>query len=102
MSEYIMDPGARLVVGPRGHLDETLGRSPMGACCSACAKQPLGAEVSASLQRAAIPTAIIASAPGPGVTTTTPPAVRTATIVGLGVVALVGVMVVRKMRRRRR
>lgn len=34
MSEYIMEPGARLVIGPHGRPEESLG----GACCSGCAK----------------------------------------------------------------
>ena len=30
---YILDPGARLLVGPHGQLDESLG-----ACCAPCAR----------------------------------------------------------------
>lgn len=41
MSEYIMDPGARLEVGPGGKPYESLGGRPavnrgLGACCAGC------------------------------------------------------------------
>lgn len=48
MSEYIMDPGARLEVGPGGKPFESLGGTTpvnrgMGACCAACESSLSGA-----------------------------------------------------------
>jgi len=46
---YMLAPGARLVVGPHGQLDETLGA--LGACCAPCARGALGADALVSSRR---------------------------------------------------
>jgi MYXO-CTERM domain-containing protein len=100
MSEYILDPGARLDLGPGGTPYEELG-----ACCASCAKGAtrcsrggLGADKSSVLTAGGGGTIVI---PG-GAISPTSSSSALPMILGLGAVGVVGFFAVRWIRRRRR
>jgi hypothetical protein len=101
MSEYIMDPGARLEIGPGGKPYEELG-----ACCAACVTK--GSALGAIIVGGGFSTPPIIAPPivppSGGAAPVTPPAATSSLplILGLGAVGVVGFLVVRRLRRKKR
>lgn len=99
---YMVAPGARLVVGPHGQLDETLG---LGSCCPPCARGALGAMVSTESapiiaqpgNAGIVPTSVILTAPA---THAAPPARNLRPLLIIGGVAAVGALLLLRKKRR--
>jgi hypothetical protein len=98
---YMLDPGARLMVGPHGQLEESLGGA-TGACCAPCAAS--GSRCGTAL--GATKTKALASRFGAvvGATKGPPPARRRPILLFAAVagVAGLGLILLRRRGRRRR